>query len=909
MLTRRAFALPSLATLLAASCLVAAPGGATSAAAEAGASAQEIEALRSPYSNTYEQADGSHRAEVFTEPVNYRRPDGSFTPIDNTLVPSDRPGYAYENAANSYKALFPADLAREPIRIEAAGESISFQLEGANGAPAEPGSVADEAVAAYPNALAGVEVSYRVGAEGVEELIELPSPEAAQEFSFRTKLSEGLGLADDGRGLSVTDEAGGEVFALAPPLAYDAAGEVEPLELELDRSVPGAEAEVSITPDPEWIDDPEREYPVIVDPTVLTKTGNPAKDCRIKAGLEDPRCTGNLWVGYDGSRHRSLLKFPIEEAISLDADALLSATLQMHVAANSGPAIEASIHRLTQKWTTAVTWKKRTAIAEWSSYGGTFIATADYTNAATGDTVGAWESWDAMPMVKAWLNDKPNRGLIAKSPASGTSVVRFSSAEAQEKPKLTVVYRSDLGLELPPPTTSYSAELKWGTLTPPPADTTAFEIHRREVFPESDPELAPTTWRLIDRVPAATRTYADYLLWGGATYHYEVRALTQGSTVGERRQVTIPTVQAGAAGLPRLYSDLSFWNQKITGPASGNPWHQLTDADLAQNSSAIVTKAFVNPKKADGSDAGAHNFTAQKDYGQSLVYADPSSSEYAVECQIPAPLVPGCFMTTHVAERDLVRIPRYATSAINQGDDAKLTVFDPLQSFEYGMNETAYDLNLDTGSPNTAWRSQGRARYELNGTGLPMHNNNGVPCPGEGHFCGGPTAAGFSNMAGAVRPEEIAAGEIKHALAISTTYTRRTLDVDGNEARYIACPATGRAMGSVLDVDAVPLGARVQLHPQAPISQNWPKTVQVIAQALKEYGAFVHDTGGSVAIQGENELGRGYNAWTDDDKLAPETGDTAKLLLNNPNIEPDFPWNMLRVVAFKQNSGNGCVNP
>jgi len=868
-------------------------GGAESATAAGAGPEREIEELRTRYSATYEEGEGTRRAEVFAGPVHYQAPEGRWREIDNTLVGSPRAGYAYENRANSFKVLFPADLEAKPIRVEAAGESVSFQLEGAAGAPVAPAG-AGESTATYPDALPGVEVSYRVLADSVEELIELPGPEAAQEFSFATDLSAGLELEREADGgLAVVDERGEEPFELAPALIYDAAGEAEPLELKLDETVAGADAEVSLTPDPEWLQDPERVYPVTVDPTVVTKLGagggsDPelGKDCWIGPDVAAVRCTSSsLQLGGAGSaRRRALLRFNLK-SIPNEAE-ILAARLDLHVNSKTGggsPAADG--HRLSQGWSkNAVTWVKRTATANWTSPGGTYLA-SPYPNPQVGEALGAWESWDLTGPARTWHGDvTKNDGLVLKTTSeTNSTVVKLDASEGPDTtdPVLNVTYESPLGLAIQA-LGSHSARLTWA----PPAGVSAETvIERREVG-------AGAGWRTIDVVPAGTSAYTDYLLWRGTSYEYRVLAGSEGESMEEEIPAATP-----ATTIPRLYAGTSFWNKPITGPASGKPWDQLEPADLAPNSTAVVGKSFVSPVKKDGDPAEPPNFTANETWGQSLVYADPASRSYAIKCPTAPLPVPDCYMP-YVPARDLVRLPRYATAAVNQGDDRKLTVLDPAGNTEYGMNQAAYDASKDTGAGSLAWTSTGRARYRIDGSGFAVDDNDGTPCQGEGDFCGGPTVSGLSNMAGVVRPEEIADGSIDHALAISSPFTR---------AGIMACPGTSRGEGWSPDPDAVPIGARVQLDPSYAIPPGWPDAIETIAEALKRHGAFVRDTGGSVAIQGENKLGRGYNPWTEEGKLNDATGEKDRIALDG--LTPPFPLGALRVIAYKKNTGSGCVEP
>lgn len=102
---------------------------------------EELVHLRTKSSRTFLDSEGDFVTEMFTEPIHYKD-DGAWAEIDNTLIPSDRPGYAYENAANVYKLLIPEDIAEAPVRIEIGQEWIEFQPEGASGGPAVEGATA-----------------------------------------------------------------------------------------------------------------------------------------------------------------------------------------------------------------------------------------------------------------------------------------------------------------------------------------------------------------------------------------------------------------------------------------------------------------------------------------------------------------------------------------------------------------------------------------------------------------------------------------------------------------------------------------------------------------------------------------------------------------------------------------------
>ena len=71
----------------------------------------EITELRESNSKTFRLSDGSYQYVCYAEDVHYRKADGSFDEIDNTLVLSaNRANYVYTNNANFWKVYFKESL-------------------------------------------------------------------------------------------------------------------------------------------------------------------------------------------------------------------------------------------------------------------------------------------------------------------------------------------------------------------------------------------------------------------------------------------------------------------------------------------------------------------------------------------------------------------------------------------------------------------------------------------------------------------------------------------------------------------------------------------------------------------------------------------------------------------------------
>lgn len=112
-------------------------------------------------------------------------------------------------------------------------------------------------------------------------------------------------------------------------------------------------------------------------------------------------------------------------------------------------------------------------------------------------------------------------------------------------------------------------------------------------------------------------------------------------------------------------------------------------------------------------------------------------------------------------------------------------------------------------------------------------------------------AAGLPILPALIKCDEIAAGEIDHALRFT---------VERTQAGYIH-PATHFASNS-RDLDLPPMGLRVRLKASYDIS-HFNRTAKIVLTAMKIYGMFVADNGSNWYFQGEG--GSASKCWNDND--------------------------------------------
>jgi hypothetical protein len=335
--------------------------------------------------------------------------------------------------------------------------------------------------------------------------------------------------------------------------------------------------------------------------------------------------------------------------------------------------------------------------------------------------------------------------------------------------------------------------------------------------------------RQLDVVSARAGRWTDHLLWPGTHYRYQVRFADRRAHFAGRASAKVQTPQRTGPP-PRLFAPSDWLNTPVTAGAA-----------LDTASGGIATHAIT----AYATGANLANSAA---WGTPIAYADQASKLYRVRCT--------AFFCDHPSPPQ--RIPRYADPA--QSVDHHLVVLGP-------QPNTELDLWGAARTADGHWRAgtQWRTRTDRSAANCDRHQRS----------CGGANVAGFALTAGLVRPEEIAAGRIDHALVITSPRTRRGA---------VACPAAGTD-GKTDGLTAIRVGAHIQLSPAVDVSQlNLPPWKAAIARALQTYGAYVADTGGSLAVRAESTALRGYDAWA-----------RAGVPSDDPSLS-DLPWAAVRVL-------------
>ena len=269
------------------------------------------------------------------------------------------------------------------------------------------------------------------------------------------------------------------------------------------------------------------------------------------------------------------------------------------------------------------------------------------------------------------------------------------------------------------------------------------------------------------------------------------------------------TNQPGACWRP--YSDSSPFNVGV-----GSGPREVT------NSSSIVSRTLG---LGTAGARGGTMFTVgtagtSSDYDHPIYYSKPSDPVYTVRCRK--------WVSSCTVEGLQIRIPAAAQPA--GGSDGHLAVIDQDAGWEYGFWET----EARSPSGGTLWIGHGGR------TPIGTPDATGL---GSSDLANNVTAAHFGLAAGVVRPEELGAGQINHALFMTVKCT------NGTYVWPARGPGVGRTCASMglSNENAPALGQHFYLEMTAAEidALSVPAWKKTILRAMAEYGMFVGDTGSS----------------------------------------------------------------
>lgn len=436
----------------------------TSVATSGVSTSAVVDYVDSATSDTVVNPDGTFTATVSTVPTRYLDDRGELQPIDEALEASTDPAVSAESAANDFTISIPTNPSEDPITYEANGATISMRMHGLNSR--EMFIQDDRAVFSHVDNADRVE--YEVTPEGLKEEIILDHPPAGPlSYKYTVGASNGIEANLRNGEIIFSGPDGTTVATIPPGVMYDASGESSHLVSYSIRDQ-GDDWLLSVEPGANWLASPDRQYPVIVDPTLSKQ--NASADCWVrKLSPTSTHCGAtNLFIKAGatqaGDEYRGLVKFDLS-GIPADATVTYASMLlfQESTQSFSNNTIELGVSLAGKNWDSSATWNSSGASGAWT---GGNPETSTYANISTtgANSQNRQFAGNLGQLVQSLVNlNKANRGFVLR-PVNGSAgnVVGFYSGSGPEgkRPTLTVDFT------LPPRVLSQSASPCYGTCDP-----------------------------------------------------------------------------------------------------------------------------------------------------------------------------------------------------------------------------------------------------------------------------------------------------------------------------------------------------------------------------------------------------------------------------------------------------------
>ena len=422
----------------------------------------ELKDERTATSQTFLLPDGSREARIYDTPINYRDAEGDWKPIDESFEELD--SGRLTNGPNSFDVSLPERLGADPVRLSIGSAWVTTELLGAEPQAVEP----EDATASYDSAgSGGASFEFANLADGLKEEIVIAGPSQPSTFHFDLDASSGLvpTLADDGS-IQFRDANDRVVVTLPAPSMSDSADTPavsRAIHYELGPEVEG-HWELAVEADRDWLTQPDRAWPVRLDPTMTV--GSPL-DCTIggtkgQAGWIGCSTGGQKVdvIGYlpqikssEDAWQRGLLY--LDTSVIPSNAPVSSATLNLYSTETALNTSGVEVQKTSKPWTGQASWSQYDGPTHlWTTEGGDYSESlGQILTSQRGSQAGWWQFGLPAKTVEGEAAKAADLGILLKliddkSRVCGAEsctprLATFSSSAADDttkRPYLSVVY-------------------------------------------------------------------------------------------------------------------------------------------------------------------------------------------------------------------------------------------------------------------------------------------------------------------------------------------------------------------------------------------------------------------------------------------------------------------------------------
>ena len=303
----------------------------------------------------------------------------------------------------------------------------------------------------YNNILQNVDLEYIIKGANIKENIIVKAKAENYSYSFTLSLNNLVAELNEKNEVIIYDPSTTEVVYLIPaPVMWDTNNQYsDRISVSLTDNHNGKYT-LTITADSEWMNDPERAYPVTIDPPIYTSSSSSVLDLNLKTDSDYTNSTStSLYVSSIWRSYWKLTTLPTIPASAYITDAQFSLKCFTSTAMNGYVAV----YDVLNDWDN--TLKYTQTINTTSPQGEPAEHFSDFQNihydSYTFGNITDKITWNVTPIVKKWYAGE-NYGLML-APATDTTfngTAMFYSNEYSvqaERPQLCIEYRDMKGVE------------------------------------------------------------------------------------------------------------------------------------------------------------------------------------------------------------------------------------------------------------------------------------------------------------------------------------------------------------------------------------------------------------------------------------------------------------------------------
>ncbi|MCQ4635525.1 DNRLRE domain-containing protein [Anaerovorax odorimutans] len=431
-----------------------------------------VESKKTTDTTTYDLGGGQEMTVFHGGDVRYKDEKGKLIDYDPSLV-EIKDGekteqnqaldkYAYENKEGDKKQYIPETLSEKtPILMEYKDYQIAFAPTNKtlkqSGTKEENVEVKKEKIpttyeqekklpinAVYGDENKAATLTYTSGEYGVKETLTLEKKPESNVFQYRLRL-KGMTARKNvtDQGITFYDKETGDITGdISAPWMNDASGDAysEAITYEMKKdAAKDDEYLLTMTIDDAYLSDPQRQYPVTVDPSTTWTGSGKVKDAYIISGSYKntnfyESGTKVMPAGKNSTgTHRTCIQFTdIKKTIK--GHTVTSAKLTVYETGTGASKQKVGAHRIKESWSPgSVTWTKRPA----------FVGTA-YSTITTKKTAKSAHTFNLLSYARDLANDSiPSYGIILNNNTATPSYACFYGsrhATSAYRPKLVVTH-------------------------------------------------------------------------------------------------------------------------------------------------------------------------------------------------------------------------------------------------------------------------------------------------------------------------------------------------------------------------------------------------------------------------------------------------------------------------------------